>query len=50
LKPAPKQTKTRTNKVDPRQPTGEEVLKDIKAALDKSRGGPTKEFIDEDGK
>ena len=42
--------KVDTKQVDPKQPTGDDINKDIKAALDKNRGGPIKEFIDEDGK
>ena len=35
--------------IKPRQPTGDDVYKNIRAALDKSRGGPIKTFLYEKG-
>jgi len=35
--------------IKPRQPTGDDVYKDIRVALDKSRGGPIKTFLYEKG-
>lgn len=35
--------------IKPRQPTGDDIYKNTRAALDKNRRGPIKKFLDEKG-